>query len=423
MNDIKITQDEPVFSPNKEAFRRMTDSDPVLEDVLPAIEALPGMEKNMILAAGPTMPWKSYTGGQREGIIGAALFEGLASDRKDAERKLASGDIKVSGAHAVGAVGSLAGIYSASMPVFVVRNRTFGNAGHCNFYEGSNPSRLNYGVYDDSVRDNLQYINNTLGPIVGAAVRRAGGIPLKPIMRSAINMGDELHSRNTAASLLFMRELIPHLFALAKENEEDVKEAVDILTADNYFFLRLSMAAAKAAGDAAHGVEGSSIVTGMCLNCNEFAIRVSGIGDINHWIRGNQATVEATLFAGHTEDEITWMGGDSAIAETTGLGGFAQAASFPLQNYQGKPEAMIARNVAMYDITEGKNPDYKIPYLEFRGTPTGIDIFKVLEKEILPVIDMGVPGKDGGQIGAGIVRPPMNCFKKAKEAFQKLSNK
>lgn len=420
MNDQLDTQ---INTPNAEALKRMTNCDPVLEDVLPAIDALPGMEKNMILAAGPTMPWEDYTGGQRDGIIGAALFEGLASDKEDAERKLSSGVIKVAGAHTVGAVGSLAGIYSASMPVFVVRNKTTGNAGHCNFYEGSNPSRLNYGVYDESVRKNLQYINDTLGPIIGAAVRRAGGIPLKAIMRSAVNMGDELHSRNTAASLLFMRQLIPHLFALAKDNEEDAKEAVDILTADNYFFLRLSMAAAKAAGDAAHGVAGSSIVTGMCLNCNEFAIRVSGIGDLNHWIRGDQATVEATLFAGHTEDEITWMGGDSAIAETTGLGGFAQAASFPLQNYQGKPEAMIARNVAMYDITEGENPDYKIPYLEFRGTPTGVDLFKVLETEILPVIDMGVPGKDGGQIGAGIVRPPMNCFEKAKDAFKEINDK
>jgi hypothetical protein len=414
---------ETTSAANAEAFKRLNESDPILEDVLPAIDTLPGMTENTILAAGPPMPWQNYEGGQRDGIIGGALFEGLASDQNDAIAKLDAGEIVVGGAHDFGALGSLAGIYTASMPVFVVRNGTYGNLGHCNFYEGTNPRRLNYGVYDDGVRDRLNYIHEVVAPVIRDSIRRSGGIPLKPIMRRALHMGDELHSRNTAASLLLLRDLVPHLIAVAEKQRDGVEKTVEALTEDHYFFLRLSLASAKAVADAAHGVEGSSVLTGMCLNCKEFAIRVSGLGDKDTWFRGDQASVEPKLFPGHTEDEIAWMGGDSAIAETTGLGGFAQAAAFPLQNYQGEPDVMVARNLSLYDIVVGENSEYRIPYLKYRGTPTGIDIFKVVSTGTVPVLDMGIGGKDGGQIGAGIVSAPMNCFTKAITAFEEKYGK
>lgn len=402
---------------NAEALRRLTESDPVLEDVIPAIEALPGMTPKTILASGPPLAWRDYVGGQREGIIGGALFEGLARNREEAEEKLAAGEIRVDGCHGYGAVGSLAGIYTASMPVFMVRNATFGNIGFCNFYEGTNPRRLNYGVYDDGVRDRLNFVHEVVAPVVRDAVRLAGGIALKPIMRRALHMGDELHSRNTAASLLFSRELFPHFLEISVKQRSEVEKAVQALTEDHYFFLRLSMAAAKCMADAAHDIEGSSVVSAMCLNCQEFGVRVSGLGD--QWFTGAQATCEARLFDGHTEDEITWMGGDSAIAETAGVGGFAQAAAFPLQAYQGgSAEAMVKRNQSLYSITVGEHPDFKIPYLGYRGTPTGIDIFKVLNTGIQPVIDMGIAGRDGGQIGAGIVKAPLVCFERAAKAFK-----
>ena len=234
----------------------------------------------------------------------------------------------------------------------------------------------------------------------------------------ALNMGDELHSRNTAAALLFLRELVPHLLALASSTGSDrVTNAVKAMSDDQYFFLRLSMAAAKATADAARCVAGASIVTAMAFNCRGFAIRVSGLGDT--WFKGPHASVEAKLFEGHSEDEITWMGGESIITETIGLGGFAQAAAPALQSYQGGSyEAMIARNLELYQITVGENPDYLIPALGYRGTPTGIDIFKVLEARVLPTMDIGIAGRNGGQIGAGVVRAPMACFERAAEAYR-----
>jgi len=189
------------------------------------------------------------------------------------------------------------------------------------------------------------------------------------------------------------------------------------MTDDQYFFLRLSMGAGKATADAARGIEASSVVTAMAFNCQGFAIRVSGLGDT--WFKGPHASVEAKLFEGHTKDEITWMGGESIITETIGLGGFAQASAPALQAYQGGSYGtMITRNEELYQITVGENPDYLIPALGYRGTPTGIDVFKVLESKVLPVMDIGIAGRDGGQIGAGVVRAPLVCFEMAAEAYR-----
>ncbi len=399
------------------AFERLSAAEPVLVDIRPAIEVLPRMTPATVLTSGPPMAWERYVGGQRDAVIGGALFEGLASDAEDAARKLAQGEIAVDGCHDYGAVGSLAGIYTASMPVFVVENRHAGINGFCNMYEGTDPRRLNYGVYDEGVRERLLFVQDVIAPVLAEAVRAAGGIPLKPIMRRALHMGDELHSRNTAASLLFTRELFLHLLGLDPALRGAVERTVAALTEDHYFFLRLSMAAAKCTADAAAGIEGSSVVTAMAFNCNNFAIRVSGLGDT--WFTGPHASVDARLFEGHTEDEIAWMGGESTIAETIGLGGFAQAAAFPLQDYQGgSAPAMVERNLALYAITVGENPDYRIPYLGYRGTPTGIDIHRVVETGILPVMDIGIAGRDGGQIGAGIVSAPVECFEAALAAYR-----
>jgi len=403
---------------NREAFRCLGESTPVLTDVLPAGEAVPGFTPDTILTSGPTMPWSSYVGGQRSAVIGVALFEGLAGDESDADAKLASGKIILRGCQELKCVGSLAGVYSASMPVFVVKNQACGNVGYCNIYEGTNHRRLNYGVYDDGVRERLRYINDIVAPVLGEAVRATGGIPLKPIMTSALHMGDDLHSRNTAASLLFSRELFPALIALSATNRSGVEKLVRAMTEDHYFFLRLSMAAAKSTADSINGIEGSSVVSAMAFNCKGFSIKVAGLGE--QWFTGPHATVDAVLFAGHTKDEISWMGGESPITETVGLGGFAQAAAFALQKYQGgSPEGMVSRNLSLYDITVGEHPDFRIPFLKYRGTPTGIDIFKVLDTGILPVMNIGVAGRDGGQIGAGTVQAPIECFQIAAEAYKK----
>lgn len=402
---------------NARVYQKLCEAEPVLEDVAPARDVVPGFSPRTILTSGPPLAWSDYQGGQRAAILGAVRYEGLAGSEAEAEDLLAEGEVEVHSCHDFGCIGSLAGVYSASMPVFVVRNTTDGNMAFCNFYEGSNPRRLNYGVYDEDVHARLVHTNEVIAPVVGDAVRAAGGIALKPIMQRALHMGDELHSRNTAASLLFSRMLFPALLTVVKQREEGVNETIELLTEDNYFFLRLSMAAAKATADSARDIDNSSLVTAMAINCRHFGIRVSGLGDA--WYLGPHPQVDARLFEGYTEADIQWMGGDSTIAETVGLGGFAQAAAFPLQSYQGgTAEAMVELNLSMYQITHGEHTDFQIPFLGYRGTPTGIDIFRVVETGIVPVMDIGIAGRNGGQIGAGIVRAPEECFEAALAAFR-----
>jgi hypothetical protein len=402
---------------NATALERLCGSEPVLVDVRPALEVVPGMTPETVLTSGPPMEFDAYTGGQRDAILYGAVFEGLAADIDQAATAIRAGRIKVASTHAHGCVGSVAGIYTASMPVFVVENAARGNRGFCNFYEGESRKRLNYGVYDDTVREGLLLIQELLGPLLALAVRRAGGIPLKPIIRRALHMGDELHSRNTAATILFTRALTPHLIELALDGHaEAVRRTLGFLEASDYFFLRLSMAAAKATADAAHGIERSSVVTAMTINCLQFGIRVSGLQD--RWYTGPLPVVEGKLFEGFTPDDIEWIGGESHITETVGLGGFAQAAAFALQAYQGgSPEAMTGLNRRMYAITVGEHPDFRIPALGFRGSPVGIDVHRVASTGVVPVIDGGLAGKGGGQIGAGVLKAPIECFQAAHRAY------
>lgn len=407
---------DAIDAANQQALALLGAADPVVVDVAPAAEVLPNYPSNMVLTSGAPMPWTDYVGGQRDALIGAAQFEGLASSREEAIEGFGAGEIQVGSCHDYSAVGSLAGVYTASMPVFVVENRTTGQRGFCNFYEGKEPRRLNYGCYDEGVHQRLLHVHEVLAPVVGEAIRRTGGIPLKPLIARALRMGDEVHSRNAAASMLFGRELLPSFLDQVATNREQVRETATHLAENDYFFLRVAMAAAKATADAVVGLEGSTVVSAMAFSCKGFAIRVAGTG--NQWFTGPPPVHEGRLFSGHTEDEITWMGGESPITETVGLGGFAQACALSLQEYQGgSPDVMIERNLEMYDITVGENSDYRIPLFAFRGTPTGIDVRKVLAKDVLPVMDVGLAGRDGGQIGAGVIRAPRACFESAAAAF------
>jgi hypothetical protein len=212
------------------------------------------------------------------------------------------------------------------------------------------------------------------------------------------------------------------LMQMQRRKPAEVKQTLDYLRSSDYFFLRLSMAASRAAAEAAHGIASSSMVTGMVFNCRDFAIRVSGLGD--QWFRGpHQTMFGAKLFEGFTEADVEVMGGESTFNETAGLGGFAQAAAFPLQEYQGgSPEKMVEANLAMYRITLAEHPELKIPYLGFRGLPSGIEIHRVVETGITPIMDIGVAGKAGGQIGAGSFRAPIECFQGAVAAYAEAHN-
>ncbi len=393
----------------------MMESEPVLVDVARAIDVVPGMRPTMVLTSGAPLAWPEVTGVQRRSVIHGAIYEGLAATVEEAEAMLDAGAILVDATQLHGCVGVGVGILTASMPVFVVENRTAGHRAYCTLYEGGGPRVFGFGAWGPDVVERLRFVANVLAPVLAEAVRLAGGIPLKPIMRRALTMGDELHSRNDAATQLFASELMPHLIALARQREQDVLRTLRFIHSAPIMFMRVGVAAAKSAADAAHGVDGSSLVTAMAASDREFAIRVSGLGD--EWFRGPHPEFLGTLIWGSTRDDITWAG-ESLVMETIGLGGFAQAAAFSLPSW-GTAEKTIERTRQMYDITVAEDASFKIPYLN-KGIPVGIDVFKVVETGIRPAINGGVIRKDGtGVAGVGPMSLSLEIFAAAAAAHER----
>jgi len=415
-------QDDPldpagaiVAAANAEAVSRLLAAQPTLLDVRPARDAIPGLEGRALLHSGPPIEWSRMCGPVQGAIVGACLFEGWAADEDEARRLAASGSITFSPCHHHGAVGPMAGVVSPSMPVVVVENGTGGNRAFATLNEGLGKV-LRFGAYDAAVLERLHWFASTLGPALSAAIRAQGPIDLRAITAQALQMGDEGHNRNVAATSLFTRILAP---AIVRTADAASAEAVlEFLRGNDHFFLNLSMAACKSAMDAAHGVAGSTLVTAMSRNGVDFGIRLSGTGDT--WFTSPVGVPDGLYFPGYGPDDANPDLGDSAITETAGIGGFAMAAAPAIVRFVGgTPADAIAFTRLMERITLARNPGYALPSLGFSGTPTGIDARLVVETGVAPVINTGIAHRQAGigQIGAGIARAPLACFEAGLRAL------
>jgi hypothetical protein len=407
---------EEVDLANREALRRLAAAQPILVDVRPAIEVIPGMTPTTLLHAGPPIAWARMSGPVRGAVIGALLYERLAETPEDADRLAASGTLTFDPCHHHAAVGPMAGITTARMPVLVIENRTGGNRSYSTLNEGLGKA-LRYGAFAPDVIDRLRWFETVLGPALGEVLRRIGGVDIRSLIAQAVQMGDECHNRNRAASALLIKTLAPPVAALDIAPAER-ERILSFAAGNDHFFLNVGMAACKAALDAAHGVPRSSLVTTMARNGTEFGIRVSGLGD--RWFTGPSGTPVGLYFPGFSGEDANPDMGDSAITETAGLGAFAMAgAPAIVQFVGGTPADALAYTRRMYEITLGESEAYRLPALDFRGTPTGIDVRLVLQTGILPQINTGIAHKKPGigQIGAGLVNPPMVCFEAAGRAL------
>lgn len=388
-----------------------------------AVEVAPGMKEDMLLHAGPPITWQRMCGPMRGAVIGALLYEGKAQTPEEARQLAASGAIKFSPCHEHAAVGPMAGVISASMPVFVLQNEVYGNYAYSTMNEGLGKV-LRYGAYGEAVIQKLKWMENLLYPVLKKAVAKLGKIDLKNLIAQALHMGDEVHNRNRAATSLFYRTIAPVVVRTC-EAPGTAAEVLEFINHNDHFFLNLSMAASKVTLDAARGVKRSSIVVVMARNGTDFGVQLSGTGDA--WFTGRADVPDALFFPGYSRADANPDIGDSAITETNGLGGFAIAAAPAIVQFVGgSSEDALRYTRQMYEITAAENNIYRIPGLNFRGTPTGIDVRKVIERNILPFIDTGVAHKEPGigQIGAGVLNAPVEPFKKAFEGFAKgLHNK
>lgn len=405
-----------IDSANQTAVDRMMSARPMLTGLAPAREVIPGMKDNVILHAGPPIEWGRMSGPLRGAVIGALLFEGLAKDEKNAIRMAEAGEVDFAPCHHHNAVGPMAGVTSASMEVYVVENSTHGNRSFSNLNEGYGKV-LRYGAYSEEVLAKLHWMNEALAPVLRAALAESEGIDLRALLAEALHMGDEGHNRNKAASLLYLKLLSP-LIAKVSKDPAAAAEVLRFLGDNALSVLNPVMAACKAMADAAHGVEGSTIVTAMARNGTDFGIRVSGLGEA--WFTAPAEIPQGLYFPGFKSEDANADIGDSTITETAGIGGFAMAAAPAIVAFvSGSPQDALNTTLEMYEITVAEHQHFTIPALDFRGTPTGIDIRKVVEHGITPRINTGIAHKDPGvgQVGAGLVRPPKEIFENALIAY------
>ncbi len=405
-----------VEAANQKAFETYLSAQPVLRGIGVAGKVLPDMAERMILHGGPPIAWEGMCGPMQGAIIGAILYEGWAKDTSGAHALASSGEIVFEPCHHHAAVGPMAGIISPSMPLWMVADASHGNQAFSNFNEGIGRA-LRFGANSPDVIDRLKWIGLVLAPTLQSAIETFGELDLKTLMAQALHMGDEVHNRNVAASSLFLKRLISALLKTGAPSA-DIAAVVDFIAGNDHFFLNLSMAACKAMLDAAHGVPGSSMVTAMARNGVEFGIRVSGGGD--RWFTARAPVVDGLFFPGYTTADACLDLGDSAITETAGVGGFAMAASPAIVKFVGgTPQDAIDNTAAMTHITIGRNGAFTLPAMNFAGSPAGIDVRKVADTGIQPIINTGIAHCEAGvgQIGAGITRAPLACFTQAVSAL------
>ena len=401
---------------NQEATQKMIEARAMLTGLAKAINVIPGMRDNLLLHAGPPITWERASGPMRGAITGALIFEGKAKNEAEAKTLVESGEIELEPCHHHQAVGPMAGVTSASMSVYIIENETHGNKAFSNLNEGYGKV-LRYGAFEEEVQKRLRWMEDVMAPILKGAIEASGGIDIKALLSEALHMGDEGHNRNKAGSILFLKALAPNI-AKVSQDSKVTSEVLQAIGDNALSVLNPVMAACKAMADAAHGIEGSTIVTTMARNGTDFGIRVSGMGE--QWFTAPAQIPKGLYFPGYKESDANPDIGDSTITETAGIGGFAMAGAPAIVTFvSGTPKDALNASLEMYEITFAEHKYFTIPPFDFRGTPTGIDLQKVIETGITPRVNTGIAHKKAGigQVGAGLVRPPMKIFEEAFVAF------
>lgn len=405
---------------NQEALTRLKRASPRLVDIRRAGDVLEGFDRSTILHAGPPIDYPQMCAPMQEAVHAVLIYEGLAENRDAAAKLAASGKIRYLTCHERGVVGPMTGVTSYSMPLLVVRNETYGNLAFSTINEGAGDVIRFGGCTDNTIR-RLKWIETVLAPRLKQAIDLLGGLDLSAIMSQALSMGDELHMRNIAASMVLLHRLAAPLSKVCPP--EELREIMTFLTSRNdQFFLNFAMAANKSAADAAEGVPNSTLVTAIARNGVEVGIRVSGMP--GRWFTAPAPLVKGLYFSGYSEEDANPDLGDSAIMEVNGFGAFAMAASPAIVRLIGIPDTDEANEFTqlMRAITVGEHQNYTIPGQNFAGLPLGIDLMKVVDTGIEPGLNTAIVSKQPGvgMIGAGLSRVPFEAFAKALIAFDEM---
>jgi uncharacterized protein DUF1116 len=389
-------------APNDAAITAVLACTPHLVAVKPALEVVPGMQPEHVLHAGPPASLGGLSPVLRTALAGAAELEGLALE-----------DMTLGAAQDFSAMAGGAGAITASTPVVVVEDAASGRRAFHFLMEGFGRTLI-LGMTGDDVFERLRWLRDEVAPALDAAVQELGGIDCDEIMVEALRRGDELHNRNAAATSMLAERLAPGLAAagVAPDRQERL---FAFLRGNPQFFVAVSLAASKLMLDAGHGVEGSTLVTAMGANGRDCGIKVSGLGD--EWFTAPAEVPGGVLLDGFSLDDAGPSCGDSLLVECAGLGASVLPAAPALWPALGADEA---RARSIYEgacrIALVEHPRYRVPALGDRGAPVGVDLLRVLETGIRPVIDIVMIHREPGlgMIGLGLTSPPAACFEQAQ---------
>ncbi len=417
---LEELEDEEVDQANSKAISAILSAEPKLVGMAIAKDVIPELNGMSLSHSGPPIKWERMSGPMKGAIIGAAIYEGWIKNESEINELINEEQIRFMSDHDVSAVGPMAGVISPNMPVYIVQNATAGNKAYSNFNEGVGKV-LRYGAYGKEVIDRLNWMKETLYPMFKESISKMGPLSLKPIMSQSLQMGDELHTRNVASTLLFIKEIAPYM-AGGGFTPSQISQAISFMGGNNLFFLNLAMAAGKVTMDAASGINKSTIITALTRNGTDFGIKVSGLG--KEWFTAPAPVPKTLFFPGFKEGDANPDIGDSAIMETNGFGAFSSAASPAVTQVVGSSVSEAIRVTRrMYEITVARDKSFPIPVLNFEGIPRGIDLRLVIETSISPTINTGVahrlPGM--GTVGFGIVDAPLGAFDKALQRFGQIA--
>jgi len=402
---------------NREALERLCRARPHWTAIRPAREAL-GISGRHLLHAGPPITWERMCAPMRGAVMCLIQYEGWAQTPEEAARLAASGEVTFAPCHSRGALGPMAGVISPSLPVIVVEDRVNGTSAAS--FMGTAPPQMRFGAHGPDALAALAWNRDVLAPAFQGFLDREGPLDLVAHMAQALAMGDEMHMRNAAATALMVKRMAPALTDVVRGMDELRRILAFMTQGNDQFFLTWAMCAAKAAARAIEGLPGSTVVSTMARNGVEIGIRVAGLGD--RWFTGPAPAVVGAYFPGFGPADANLDTGDSAIMETYGLGGMAMAASPAVVRIvgAGSVSEAIATTRRMGEICVGTNPAFPIGVLDWEGSPTGIDIRKVVETGTTPAINTAIAHRDlavARIIGAGISTPPIDPFVEALVAF------
>jgi hypothetical protein len=414
---LKKLQLPQIDEANKQAVERMIKAEPVLIDFRPARDVIPDMGENMVLHAGPPVDWAERSAPQKGAVIGAALVEGWASTPEEAEQMAETGEFELVPCHHHSTAGSMAGIISPSIPVWVVKNQTYGTYG----YSGLE-SDLSFGGFSEAIIKQTHWEIEVLQPILSKALSSSDGIALNPVIAKGLHMGDDCHMRFEACTYIITNALFEMMLKI-KMSPDEIMKVFPFLDNDRMFGLGICMAAGKSVADAAKNIPYSSMITTIARNGTECGIRVSALGD--EWFTGPAYHMRdnSIFFTGFSGDDASPDMGDSAITETIGLGAASMMTvptHWPIFGPQPYEKALKMQQ-EMWDVTLAKHPLFTMPQVDFQGTALGYDIRKVVETGFEPLVSTAIASKHrknlGTMVGAGVSRVPMQAFEKALQAF------